>query len=53
MPEQTNFLLDLLQACHDYSKGNRNAALATMQRLDSLSASGFQLADFLTQGAKN
>ena len=53
MPEQTMFLLDLLQACHDYSKGNRNAALATMQRLDSLSANGFQLANFLAQGAKN
>jgi tetratricopeptide (TPR) repeat protein len=47
MPEQTKFLLDLLQACHDYSKGNSNAALATMQRLDSLSDNGFQLTDFL------
>jgi tetratricopeptide (TPR) repeat protein len=49
--QQAQFLLDLVAACHDYSKGNQNVALATMQRLDSLSAGGFQLVNFLANPA--
>jgi tetratricopeptide (TPR) repeat protein len=51
VPEQAQFLLDLLEACHDYAKGNQAAALAIMQRLDSLSAGGFQLVNFLAHAA--
>jgi hypothetical protein len=53
VPEQVTFLLDLLQACLDYSKGNSKDALAAMQRLDALSANGFQLVAFLAKGAKD
>jgi hypothetical protein len=49
--QQAQFLLDLVAACHDYSKGNQKVALATMQRLDSLSAGGFQLVNFLANPA--
>ncbi|MGA2372668.1 MAG: CHAT domain-containing protein [Candidatus Korobacteraceae bacterium] len=51
IPQQAQFLLDLVEACHDYSKGNQKAALAIMERLDSVSAGGFQLVNFLASPA--
>ena len=51
IPEQAQFILDFAEACHAFVAGKREAALVTMQRLDTLSANGFQLVDFLAKGS--
>ena len=50
VPEQTRFILDLLEACHAASRDKFDRALPLFQRLDELSAGGFQLVDFLSVG---
>jgi hypothetical protein len=49
-PEQLRFLLDLVKACHDKSKGLQDKASAMARRLDEMSQKGFQLEAFISAG---